>query len=357
MGFLNKLKSVNNSWGYVTYLSDGSLGRIFGRIGPKNMIDNRSQELMITSGTMNGPLKKEIVFAAKDVLRATVLQATSEWVKYRLELNNGLVAIVVMTVMGLPTGRAQGNKTTLNANFNNAWLNFEAWLGEALEREISETSYERFENSYSADLSPKTELSVEAKKDDVISVKEQINGMDERPIKKKTSKCNESKEKQSASINQDTHFHKLNRNEEKDSHTNITAPQTILTCNIDKPIFRDYDRDEEIKKTRKKELMGRVEVEKEKHYSDPMPDVITKTVLRPEEKMSYWKYNMQHIYFLERRFRVDISIEESFDMVKEKLCNIKALNDTESLFLKKIKLCNTFEEMFTIWSWFINFYS
>ena len=134
MGFMNKLKSVNNSWGYVTYLSDGSLGRIFGRIGPKNMIDNRSQELMITSGTVNGPLKDEIVFAAKDVLRATVLQATSEWVKYRLELKNGLAAVVVMTVMDLPTGKAQGNKTTTNANFNNAWLNFEAWLGEALDR-------------------------------------------------------------------------------------------------------------------------------------------------------------------------------------------------------------------------------
>lgn len=131
MGFLNKLKSVNNSWGYVTYLSDGSLGRIFGRIGPKNMIDNRSQELVITSGTMNGPLKDEIVFAAKDVVRATVLQATNEWVKYRLELNSGLVAIVVMTVMGLDV-RARDNRATMDRNFLDKWLNFEAWLGPAL---------------------------------------------------------------------------------------------------------------------------------------------------------------------------------------------------------------------------------
>ena len=162
MGFLNKLKSVNNSWGYVTYLSDGSLGRIFGRIGPKNLIDNRSQELMITSGTINGPLKGEIVFAATDVLSATVLQATSEWVKYRLELKTGLVAIVVMTVMGLPTGKAQGNKTTLNANFNDAWLNFEAWLGEALERKCDDSSYVySAENSYAEEIKSEENALVE----------------------------------------------------------------------------------------------------------------------------------------------------------------------------------------------------
>lgn len=203
MGFLNKLKSVNNSWGYVTYLSDGSLGRIFGRIGPKNMIDNRSQELMITSGTMNGPLKDEIVFAAKDVLRATVLQATSEWVKYRLELKTGLVAIVVMTVMDLPTGKAQGNKTTLNANFNNAWLNFESWLGEALERgydvapckNITENTHnEQTHNSthqnekLSSSSSPKKEPSIDKHQGSIQSDNKAEKGIEQPQKKKEQSK-------------------------------------------------------------------------------------------------------------------------------------------------------------------------
>ena len=268
MGFLNKLKSVNNSWGYVTYLSDGSLGRIFGRIGPKNMIDNRSQELMITSGTMNGPLKDEIVFAAKDVVRATVLQATSEWVKYRLELNSGLVAIVVMTVMDLPTGKAQGNKTTTNANFNDAWLNFEAWLGEALEREydvtpckyITENAHnERINNSahqnekLSSSSSPKKESSID-KHQRTIQSENKVKKVIEQPHKKKEQpklgsfgitigeakkdKSSENKKQEDFPTNDE---YNSNFVEIKEEYLDVTCPNCQETLS-----FMDFEKDEEV---------------------------------------------------------------------------------------------------------------
>lgn len=131
MGFIDKLKSVNNSWGYVTYLSDGSLGRLFGRIGPKNLIDNREQELMISSGMFNGNLKDEIVFAAKDVEYAQVLQATGEWVKYRMKLKDGLVAIVIIYTWEIDVRTKERRPA-------DGWLNFEAWIGEALEAGVAE---------------------------------------------------------------------------------------------------------------------------------------------------------------------------------------------------------------------------
>ena len=117
------------------------------------------------------------------------------------------------------------------------------------------------------------------------------------------------------------------------------------------PIFRDYDRDEEAEKTKEKETGVT-----EKYRLNPVVEIVTKPTLKPEEKMSYWNCNMEHVYFLERRFRIDISVEDSFDMVKEKLCKVKTLNDTEEHFIKKLQLCKTFEELFTIWNWFITLY-
>ena len=338
MGFINKFKSVNNSWGYVTYLSDGSLGRIFGRIGPKNFIDNRSQELMITSGTLNGPLKKEIIFAAKDVLCARVLHATSDWVKYRIELNDGLVAIVAMTVMGLPTGKRNGNKTTRNANFNDGWLNFEAWLGEALERG----------NSLEVDFNTETKEKSESKSryihsgnfDNSTTMNDDRTELVNNDL---IAKENNTDDKIESVISADKTGEKIVK-EKQDSLTSI------------KPIFHDYDRDEELKKAEVKNEPEKERKKKPKSNVFPADDKNVKPSI-PKAKMNKTNFNMQHVYFLGRRFGIEIDTLRSFDEIKEVLSNVKVMNNSDAVFIQKIMKCNSFDELFIIWDWFVKLYS
>ena len=145
MGFLNQMKGSNNYWGYVTYLSNGSLNRLYGHIGPKNMLLNGSQELMIT-----GASNVEIIFSMDDVESAATMQATAEWVKYRICLKNGLSAVVIIPVTEQTAQKHAGNSSVAGSGsgFSNNWLNFEGWLGEALSRgDIAKNSAQQINTS------------------------------------------------------------------------------------------------------------------------------------------------------------------------------------------------------------------
>ncbi len=146
MGFLNAMKGANNSWGMVTFVSDGSLNGLYAYLGPKNLIDNRSRELMISSTAM-----KDIVFNVdRDVESVTVICATSDWVKYNVKLKSGLFFVTVIFVQDVDS---KGFR-----KFSNNWMNFETTFGAFIQRnthsnhteqkEISESSFEnKIDNS------------------------------------------------------------------------------------------------------------------------------------------------------------------------------------------------------------------
>lgn len=115
MGFLDALKGANNGWGYVT----GSCVDGVGYIGPKNIADNRSHELMVSCSAMKEP----IVFGREDVARVDTLFATSSWVKYRIVLKDGKELIV--TINAMESGQ-QGSKISMGL------MNFEWWLAGVL---------------------------------------------------------------------------------------------------------------------------------------------------------------------------------------------------------------------------------
>ena len=118
MGFLggvSALKGANNSWGYAT----GSCVDGVGYIGPKNIADNRSHELMVSCSAMKEP----IVFGREGVARVDTLFATSSWVKYRIVLKDGKELIVTINAMEI------GQQRTI---ISMGLMNFEWWLAGVL---------------------------------------------------------------------------------------------------------------------------------------------------------------------------------------------------------------------------------
>lgn len=76
------------SWGYVT----GDFIDGIGYIGPENAVDNRKHKIVITGSSFN-----PLVFAKKDVKSVDVVCATSEWIKFRICLKDGKVAVATFT--------------------------------------------------------------------------------------------------------------------------------------------------------------------------------------------------------------------------------------------------------------------
>ncbi len=137
MGFLNAMKGASNSWGMVTFVSDGSLNGLYAYLGPKNLINNRSRELMISSTAM-----KDIVFSVdRDVESVTVICATSDWVKYNVKLKSGLFFVTVIFVQDVDS---KGFR-----KFSNNWMNFETTFGAFIQRNIHYNHTEQKEISES----------------------------------------------------------------------------------------------------------------------------------------------------------------------------------------------------------------
>ncbi len=110
MGFLSAMKGANNSWGTAT----GEFG--VGYFGPKNLVDNRSHEMMISGSG----LKQSVVFTKADVASAKLMAATSEWVKFELVLKTGFRAIV--TLIAVEAGKS-GKQMTMSLANVEWWLN------------------------------------------------------------------------------------------------------------------------------------------------------------------------------------------------------------------------------------------
>ena len=105
------MKGANNSWASVT--ADFFEG--IGYLGPKNLVDNRSHEMMISASG----LKDEYIFTKSDVKSITTICATSEWIKFKICFNDSKVAIA--TFLTIETTQ-QGRKPSINL------MNFESWM-------------------------------------------------------------------------------------------------------------------------------------------------------------------------------------------------------------------------------------
>ena len=117
MGFISAIKGANNSWANVT--ADFFEG--IGYLGPKNLVDNRSREMMISAPS----LKDAYVFTKSDVKSIDTICATSEWIKFKICFNDGKTAIA--TFMAIDTTQ-QGRKPANNL------LNFEFWMADVIYR-------------------------------------------------------------------------------------------------------------------------------------------------------------------------------------------------------------------------------
>lgn len=110
MGFLNALKGANNSWGTCT--SSDFPGPCY--LGPKNLVDNTAQELMI-SGTA---LKEDYIFNKNDVSRCDYKASGGTWIWFHIEFKNGKHVEFILT--GVVD---QAGKPTTN------FLNFIMFMG------------------------------------------------------------------------------------------------------------------------------------------------------------------------------------------------------------------------------------
>ncbi len=81
MGFLGAMKGANNNWGVCT--SSDFKGPCY--LGPKNLVNNSAQELMI-SGT---GLAQEYVFTGKDVKSCEVKASGAAWIWFHIEFVDG----------------------------------------------------------------------------------------------------------------------------------------------------------------------------------------------------------------------------------------------------------------------------
>ena len=110
MGFLNALKGANNNWGVCT--SQDFTGPCY--LGPKNLVNNRAQELMI-SGTA---LKEDYVFTKDDVADCTVKASGGTWIWFHIAFKDGKhVEFILAGIVD------QAGKPTTN------FLNFICFMG------------------------------------------------------------------------------------------------------------------------------------------------------------------------------------------------------------------------------------
>ncbi len=114
-GFMSAMKGANNNWGTAT----GEFG--VGYIGPKNLVDNRNHEMMI-SGTS---LKSSIVFNKDDIESVKLIATANEWIKVKLCLKNGFKAILTLNTMEVDKKNG-GKKPAMSL------LNLEWWLNGVL---------------------------------------------------------------------------------------------------------------------------------------------------------------------------------------------------------------------------------
>ena len=113
--------------GYVTYLSNGSLGGRYGKIRFGGITENGAEQLVISTDSAEAEAVN-IVLSSTDVKKAAVLQVIGEWVKYRIDLKSGEVAVLAVAVDSPSLISAPEHQSV----FNDSWLRLEAWLGGAL---------------------------------------------------------------------------------------------------------------------------------------------------------------------------------------------------------------------------------
>ena len=116
MGFLDAMKGANNNWGMAT--ADFLDGIAY--IGPEKMVDNRNHKLVLSGSGI-----ETFTFGKEDVTRVELIAATSDWVKYRIVLNDGKEIIATLRAM------MQGQK---GSDIAMSLMNFEWWLSGVLYR-------------------------------------------------------------------------------------------------------------------------------------------------------------------------------------------------------------------------------
>ncbi len=115
-GFASAMKGANNAWGRVTAdFFDG-----VGYIGPENFVNNTAQKLMVSASSLKDP----VIFGKEDVKEVKSLFATSEWIKFRVTLNDG--KSFVATFLTFESSRNGGKKLSMSL------FNFEYWLASVI---------------------------------------------------------------------------------------------------------------------------------------------------------------------------------------------------------------------------------
>ena len=105
MGFLSAMKGANNNWGMCT--SSDFKGPCY--LGPKNLINNRAQELMITGASLKG----EYVFTNDDISNCAIQASGDNWIWFHLEFNDGKTVEFIL----LPIISKNGTPSTNFLNF------------------------------------------------------------------------------------------------------------------------------------------------------------------------------------------------------------------------------------------------
>lgn len=101
MGFLSAMKGANNNWGVCT--SKDFEGPCY--LGPKNLINNLAQELMI-SGTA---LKDEYIFTKNDVSCCDIKASGGTWIWFHIEFKDGKHVEFLMSNIVDQTGKPTTN--------------------------------------------------------------------------------------------------------------------------------------------------------------------------------------------------------------------------------------------------------
>ena len=139
---------------------------------------------------------------------------------------------------------------------------------------------------------------------------------------------------------------------EKNQEKATVATETVKEIISDKPIFHDEENQVGIRVSKD----ARNTYRSERNEDEKIFDTNNRNALSSKDTR-HSPVNIGYIYFLNRRFRIDILETEPFDSMKEKLCNINIMNNNESIFVHKIKNCSNFDEIFDVCEWFVNLYS
>lgn len=113
MGFFSAMKGANNNWGQCT--SRDFAGPCY--LEPKNMVDNRSKEMMISGSG----LKNDYIFTKDDIANCKIVASGGNWIWFHIDFNDGKsVEFIFDSVLN-----NSNNKQTVNV----AWLNFIDFMG------------------------------------------------------------------------------------------------------------------------------------------------------------------------------------------------------------------------------------